>query len=98
MTQDIAKIVKSLHKMGIAHRYLTLDSVRMKRHGPSVKIILGGFDLAVKLAEGEYAVGKFGLDLAPEIEAGEPHDISADIWGLGMILKQLLSCVQDASA
>ena len=53
MTQDIAKIVKSLHKIGIAHRNLTLDSVRMKRHGPSVKIILGRFDLAVKLAEGE---------------------------------------------
>ena len=53
MTQDIAKIVKALHKIGIAHRFLTLDSVRMKRHGSSVKIILGGFDLAVKLAEGE---------------------------------------------
>ena len=28
--------------------------------------------------------------LAPEIEAGLPHDVSADIWNLGQIAYQLL--------
>ena len=58
-------------------------------------MLLGGFDLAIKLAHEKKAIEKFGLDLAPEIEAGEPHDMTADIWALGMISKQLLSCVQD---
>ena len=28
--------------------------------------------------------------MAPEIESGEPHDTSADIWALGRMAKQLL--------
>ena len=32
-----------------------------------------------------------GYTLAPEIEAGQPHGESADIWSLGQILYQMLS-------
>ena len=52
MIIDIANIVKALHKTGIAHRNLTLDSIRMKRYGPSIKLIVGGFDIAIKLPSG----------------------------------------------
>ena len=30
--------------------------------------------------------------MAPEIEAGELHDMAADIWALGQIAYQLLCC------
>ena len=33
---------------------------------------------------------KFDENLAPEIEAGEPHDQSADVWALGQIAYKLI--------
>ena len=52
MIKDIANIVKAFHKTGIVHRNLTLDSIRMKRYGPTIKLIVGGFDIAIKLPPG----------------------------------------------
>ena len=72
------------------HRNLSLESIYIKRSQPEIQLILGGFDLAVKLERGQKAIQQFGLDLAPEIESGEPHDTSADIWALGRMAKQLL--------
>ena len=34
-------------------------------------------------------------DMAPEIEAGSPHDMAADIWSLGQIAFQLLCCAKE---
>ena len=53
MIKDIANIVKALHKTGIAHRNLSIDSIRMKRYGPAIKLIIGGFDIAIKLPPGK---------------------------------------------
>ena len=35
----------------------------------------------------------YGPLMAPEIEAGEPHDYRADIWSLGQLAIQLLSAM-----
>ena len=82
--------------MGIAHRKLTLDSIRMRRKGDKAIAIIDGMDLAIQLAPAQQAIQSFGLDLAPEIEAGEPHDKSADIWALGRMGQQLLAYMQSS--
>ena len=33
--------------------------------------------------------------LAPEIEAGAPHDFSADVWALGQVAYQIMSTPRD---
>ena len=57
---------------------------------------IGGFDFAcrinscVPIAPSVLAYRK-RASMAPEIEAGLPHDASADVWSLGQLAYQLLS-------
>lgn len=52
-----------------------------------VAVEIGALDFSMMIKEEEKITQTFNLDrrLAPEIEAGEQHCFSADIWALGMI-------------
>ena len=50
LLRDIGCILEPMHAMGIAHRKLTLDSIRMRRKGDKAIAIIDGMDLAIQLA------------------------------------------------
>ena len=70
MLQDIAEILRSIHKLRIVHRRLTLNSIRVIRSEPDLQLIIGGFDLACKLSYTPKTIDEFEQDLAPEFKAG----------------------------
>ena len=80
-----ATCLKYLNRKNIVHRGLSLDSVYINKKHKKVKVVLGGFDLALCLKPKTTVCQKFSLTnrMAPEIEAGLPHDMKADIWALG---------------
>ena len=54
--RDIAKIVKSLHEIGIMHRNLSLSCIRQMRKGSRIELLISGFDYAVKSPNDEQAI------------------------------------------
>ena len=54
-------------------------------------LAIGSFDLAYQVQNGHEVVQSFEIDrdFAPEIEAGLPHGLPADVWCLGAMAYQL---------
>ena len=48
MLQDISSVIQALHKQNVSHRKLTLDSLRIKQVDNTMKLIVAGFDQAIK--------------------------------------------------
>ena len=77
-----------LHLLNVLHRDLRIDSIAMK----DGCLAIGSFDLAYKVQKGHEVVQSFEINrgFAPEIEAGLPHGLPADVWCLGAMTYQLL--------
>ena len=48
MLKDIFGVIQALHKQRVSHLKLTLDSLKIKRVGNTMKLIVTGFDQAIK--------------------------------------------------
>ena len=91
---QIADGIRQLHRKGFVHRDLTLDTITVsKKKNKPAFLMIDGLDLSICMRANEHCQQTFrlGRPLAPEIESGEPHDCSADIWSLGQIAFHLLS-------
>ncbi|KAL1918336.1 uncharacterized protein VTP21DRAFT_2996 [Calcarisporiella thermophila] len=83
--------VHYMHQMGVAHRDLKLENVRMSEDG-EVKLIDFGSAVVVQRHQHlapEMATGFYGSDayVAPEVLTEKSYDAQkADIWSLGVIL------------
>ena len=47
IVKEIANTLKAIHKQGIVHRNLTLNSVRLKLAGNAIKLVVTDFEEAV---------------------------------------------------
>ena len=83
MLKDISCIIQDLHKQKITHRKLTLDSVRIKKAGNSMKLILAGFELASKHQPRTKFSEAINLELMKNFEKSQPNGASTDIFALG---------------
>ncbi|POM74012.1 Serine/threonine protein kinase [Phytophthora palmivora] len=85
---QVAAGVAFLHKLGIAHRDISLENI-MLHHGIYK---LGDFGIATRAwGAGGYLVGK-NCYMAPEIVEGNSYDPkAADVWSLGIVVFILLT-------
>ncbi|OWZ00061.1 Serine/threonine protein kinase [Phytophthora megakarya] len=85
---QVAAGVSFLHKLGIAHRDISLENILL--HQGSYK--LADFGIATrKYCPGGLLVGK-NCYMAPEIVAGDSYDPkAADMWSLGIVVFILLT-------
>lgn len=66
-----------------------------------MKFLIGDLDIAhclQKRLKVTQIVHTSSTKLAPEINAGQPHDQAADIWALGQIIYKLLCAIDDEEA
>ncbi|KAI1105957.1 kinase-like protein [Jackrogersella minutella] len=86
---QIVNAIKYLHEGGIAHRDLKPENVLFAT-GPHVtgRVIVGDLGFARSAASGRMA-SRVGTN--HEVECGLNHDLSIDIWSLGMIAIFLLA-------
>ena len=73
---EILQGIKSLHKIDIVHRSLTLNSIKLKWKKGNILLQVGSLDFARSIKPGFKETQTFDFNgvLAPEIEAGEPYD------------------------
>ena len=85
---SIAEALSAAHRMGVYHRYLRPEAIFVLDNEAS----LGEFGLAcaVKMPEGESSSPHNLVYLAPELRDGQPADAQTDVFGLGMILAEML--------
>ena len=71
--------------------------MRQRKTKPDLDVKLGDFDLATCLKPKSCIKQSLQVEtrMAPEIEANEYHDLSADVWSLGQIAFQLLCCANE---
>lgn len=87
--RQVIEGVRYLHKLGIAHRDLSLDNV-LVAPDQTFKIT----DFGLSCAADRPAYGRVGQDhcMAPEVQAGGMYDPKkADVWSLGVMLFALLT-------
>ena len=97
---QIASALDHAHSQGVLHRDLKSSNVRLAASG-QVKVL--DFGLAISFKESALegptltritdstAVSGTLAYLAPELLAGEPADVRADIWSLGVLLYEMAS-------
>lgn len=76
------------------HRDLRLNSIKVRSKKKQVHLQFGSFDFALQLKKNHTVTQTFNVTrpLAPEIRAGKPHDMAADVWSFGQMAYQLLAC------
>ena len=96
---QVASILRKMRQKGVVHRLLNLQSIKL-RYSESKKdykvAMLDDFDLGVALKSQHHKIQQqIQLDggpsfIAPEVQRGDAHDYSADIWALGQVAYQIL--------
>ena len=91
---QLARTLEKLHGKYIVHRDLWMDAVKVKVKKSRIYLLIGQFDFSLQLKKNHTVQQSFNVmrPLAPEILAGQPHDMAVDIWALGQIAYQLLCC------
>lgn len=84
------KILEFLHRNKIVHHDIKPDNFLVKQLNP-IEIILIDFELADQLNESGFVKHKCGTIyyMSPEVLDDKNHDISADIWSLGVMMYYL---------
>eukprot|EP00913_Durusdinium_trenchii_P020963 g19699.t1 len=87
---DTASGVNYLHSLQIAHRDLKPENILL--FGPQLLAKVGDFGWCVELVDGAPRSTFCGtLDYAaPEMLLGELHDLSVDLWALGVLFFEML--------
>ena len=86
---QICDALSYLHSRQVVHRDLKPSNILITHNGKNVKIIDFGLSDADSYAVLKGAAGTRSY-AAPELIAGTASDYRADIWSLGMILRELL--------
>ena len=74
IVKEIANTLKAIHKQGIVHRNLTLNSVRLKLAGNAIKLVVTDFEEAVISEQNSKLKQQYNLDLVTVIESNELVD------------------------
>ena len=86
MLKDISSVIQALHKQSVSHRKLTLDSLRIKQVDNTMKLIVAGFDQAIKLKQPRKRFSSaINLDRVTDFEENKSDSKSTDIQALGKL-------------
>ena len=91
---QLARALQKLHSKFIVHRDLRMEAIKVRSKKQRVYLQIGQFDFSLQLKKNHTVLQTFNVSrpLAPEIQAGQPHDMAVDVWALGQIGYQLLCC------
>ena len=91
---QIAFSIDKLHSKFMMHRDLRMESVTVKIKKERLYVTLSSFNFAYQLKKNHTVKQSFNVkrSMAPEVRAGESHDIAVDVWALGQMAYQLLCC------
>ena len=94
---QVSTELSKLHLKGSAHGNITMDNIVMRSSqsspcGFAIKYLTGS-KTTKKLEYQDFADNCVlqSVVIPPEVEAGEPYGLSADIWALGQLHIQLLT-------
>ncbi|KAL3079780.1 hypothetical protein niasHS_014062 [Heterodera schachtii] len=93
ITAQLTAALEHIHQLRIIHRDVKPRNVLLSEDWRTVKLC--DFGIALKLADGQKAKGRFGEVgtinyMAPEILEGREYDFKCDIWSLGCIVFELV--------
>jgi serine/threonine-protein kinase len=90
---EVADAVAAVHAAGYVHRDIKADNVMLARDGGRLVLKLIDFGIACHIDEPERLEGVAGTPrtMAPEQVAREPVDARTDVWGLGVLLYEMLT-------
>lgn len=87
------KSIQYCHSKNIIHRDVKLENYLVETMHDRITVKLSDFGLACKYNPGEPPAERCGSIhiTAPEVLLDESYDEKVDVWGLGVILYELLS-------
>jgi len=91
---EVAEAAAAVHAAGIVHRDIKADNVMLARDGERLVVKLIDFGIACRRDHGaERVAGLAGTPrtMAPEQVASDPIDERTDVWGLGVLLYEMLA-------
>ena len=91
---EVADAVAAVHAAGYVHRDIKADNVMLGRDGERLAVKLIDFGIACRLDEpAERLEGIAGTPrtMAPEQVAWDPIDERTDVWGLGVLIYEMLT-------
>lgn len=91
---EVAEAVAAVHAVGYIHRDIKADNVMLARDGERLVLKLIDFGIACRVDEaGERIEGLAGTPrtMAPEQVARDPIDERTDVWGIGVLLYEMLT-------
>jgi tetratricopeptide (TPR) repeat protein len=90
LAADVAGALECAHRAGIVHRDIKPANIALDERGDPRVLDFGVATLAAAGVGADVAAGTPGY-MAPEQARGEPVDARADIWGLGVVLFEMLT-------
>jgi len=91
---EVADVVAAVHATGYVHRDIKADNVMVARVGERLAVKLIDFGIACRVDEPAGRIeGIAGTPrtMAPEQVANDPIDERTDVWGLGVLLYEMLT-------
>lgn len=88
----LLKAVRSIHKMGIAHRDIKPQNLLLLSDDDNAHIRVADFGFARRVHTPESLTSRVGTPtyVAPEILKNLPHDHRVDLWSVGVVIFVLL--------
>jgi hypothetical protein len=84
----VASALEAIHRAGIIHRDVSPQNLLRMGDG---RLVVSDFGLAVDVSEGTSSVhGGTVAYMAPEVLRGGPATFASDIWGLGVVMHEIV--------
>ncbi|KAG7364801.1 serine/threonine protein kinase [Nitzschia inconspicua] len=92
LTKILLKATQCMHEAGVAHRDLKPQNLLLSSEEDDAKIKITDFGFARRVHTPQSLTSRCGTPtfVAPEILKNIPHDQSADLWSIGVIVYLLL--------